>query len=271
MSISDEDVSDKRVKEKINEFSTKYPVFTAILERIPIMDLKEVVSVMVLVDPVREVLKTHATRLTFIGENKELDQFIEDKINELRTKYAALAGVLERIHKMDLRETAIGLLGIDAMESLLKLRTLVILASWFLRAALPWKNKVVARALSSSSIYPCPIQNRFECPYDIKVEEKEEEEGEEVKSIIIDVDQLFQLSEIAFLVELAFATAEKNTSKIQIKNVQDVYNALTDKVTFDKPLQQGLDEEHQEYKDKIVQFFMSIKDKVRIEDLTCYG
>jgi hypothetical protein len=103
------------------------------------------------------------------------------------------------------------------------------------------------------------------------VEEKEEEGGEEVKSIIIDVDQLFQLSEIAFLVELAFATAEKNTSKIQIKNVQDVYNALTGKETFDKLLQQGLDEEHQEYKDKIVQFFMSIKDKVRMEDLTCYG
>ena len=129
MSISDEEVSDKRVKEKINELRTKYPVFTGILERIPIMDLKEVVSVMVLVDPVRHVLKTHATILTFIGDDKELDQFIEDKINELRTKYAALAGVLERIHKMDLRETAIGLLGIDAMESLLKLRALVILAS----------------------------------------------------------------------------------------------------------------------------------------------
>ncbi|MGB8642150.1 MAG: hypothetical protein WCD28_07670 [Nitrososphaeraceae archaeon] len=129
MSISDEDVSDQRVKEKINDLRTKYPIFTAILERIPIMDLNEVVSVMVLVDPIRSVLKTHATRLTFIGENKELDQMIEDKINELRTKHAVLAGVLERIHKMDLRETAIGLLGIDAMESLLKLRTLVILAS----------------------------------------------------------------------------------------------------------------------------------------------
>jgi hypothetical protein len=129
LSISDEDVSDKRVKEKINELRTKYPVFTGILERIPIMDLNEVVSVMVLVDPVRQVLKTRATRLTFIGDDKELDQVIEDKINELRTKYAALAGVLERIHKMDLRETAIGLLGMDAMESLLKLRALVILAS----------------------------------------------------------------------------------------------------------------------------------------------
>jgi hypothetical protein len=129
LSISDEDVSDKRVNEKINELRTKYPVFTGILERIPIMDLNEVVSVMVLVDPVRQVLKTRATRLTFIGDDKELDQFIEDKINELRTKYAALAGVLERIHKMDLRETAMGLLGMDAMESLLKLRALVILAS----------------------------------------------------------------------------------------------------------------------------------------------
>jgi hypothetical protein len=31
-------------------------------------------------------------------------------------------------------------------------------------------NKVVARALEhdNNSIYPCPIQNRFECPYEIK-------------------------------------------------------------------------------------------------------
>jgi len=38
-------------------------------------------------------------------------------------------GVLERIHNMDLKEATIGLFGIDAMESLLKLRALVILAS----------------------------------------------------------------------------------------------------------------------------------------------
>ena len=59
------------------------------------MDLKEVISVLVLVDPVRSVLKTHATRLTFIGENKELDQAIVKGINELRTKYATLADILE--------------------------------------------------------------------------------------------------------------------------------------------------------------------------------
>jgi hypothetical protein len=129
MSTSERDVSDHSVKEKTNELRTKYPIFTAILERIPDMDLKEVVMVFVLVDPVRSVLKTHATRLSFIGENKALDQMIEEGINELKKKHAALAGILERIHKMDIKETAIGLLGIDAMESLLKLRMLVILAS----------------------------------------------------------------------------------------------------------------------------------------------
>jgi len=129
MSISEIDVSDQKVKEKTDKARTKYPIFTAILERIPVMDLKEVISVLVLVDPVRSVLKTHATKLSFIGEDKAIDQMVEEKVNELRAQYATLAGVLERIHNMDLKETAIGLLGIDAMESLLKLRALVILGS----------------------------------------------------------------------------------------------------------------------------------------------
>jgi|SRR5436190_11913013 len=129
MTISEEDASDQKVKQKTNELRTKYPIFTAILERIPVMDLKEVVSVLSLVDPVRWVLKTHAMKLSLIGEDKVTDQMVEEKINELRVKYASLAGVLERIHNMDLRETVIGLFGIDAMESLLKLRALVILAS----------------------------------------------------------------------------------------------------------------------------------------------
>jgi hypothetical protein len=129
LSTSDNDASDQKVKERADEMRTKYPIFTAVLEKIPEMDLKEVVSVLVLVEPVRSVLRTHATRLSFIGENKELDQVIEQKLSELKTKYATLAGILERIHKMDLKDTAVGLLGIDAMESLLKLRMLVILAS----------------------------------------------------------------------------------------------------------------------------------------------
>ena len=55
MSISETDVNDKSIKEKTNELRTKYPIFIAILERIPDMDLKEVVSILVTVDPVRRV------------------------------------------------------------------------------------------------------------------------------------------------------------------------------------------------------------------------
>ena len=106
MSTSEKDVSEQSVKEKTNELRTKYPIFTAVLEGIPDMDLKDVVSVLVLVDPVRSVLKTHATRLCFIGEDKALDQMVEEKINELKKKHATLAGILERFHKMDLKDTA---------------------------------------------------------------------------------------------------------------------------------------------------------------------
>ncbi len=129
MTFSEKDVSMQKVEEETNELRRKYPLYTAILEKIPDMDLKEVVSVIVLVDGVRWLLKTHAMKLSLIGEDKVTDQMVQEKINEIRTKYASLAGVLERIHNMDLKETTIGLFGIDAMESLLKLRALVILAS----------------------------------------------------------------------------------------------------------------------------------------------
>ena len=129
MTNSNENASPQKVKEQSDELRTKYPIYTAILERIPDMDLKEVLSVFVVMDPVRTLLKTHATRLAFIGEDKNLDQIVEESINEVRTKHAVLAGILDRIHNMDLKDTAVGLLGIDAMESLLKLRMLVILTS----------------------------------------------------------------------------------------------------------------------------------------------
>ena len=129
MSSSNENVSHQKVKEQSDDLRTKYPIFTAILERIPDMDLKEVLSVFVVMDPVRRLLKARATTLTSRGEDKDLDQIIEESINQVRTRNAVLAGILERIHNMDLKDTAIGILGIDAMESLLKLRMLVILTS----------------------------------------------------------------------------------------------------------------------------------------------
>jgi hypothetical protein len=50
------------------------------------MDLKEVVSVMVLVDNARWLLKTHAMKLSLIGEDKVTDQTVEEKISELKKR-----------------------------------------------------------------------------------------------------------------------------------------------------------------------------------------
>jgi len=132
-------------------------------------------------------------------------------------------------------------------------------------------NKVLARVFDdspTSSVYPCPVQNRFECPYDRK-------EEEETKAGDLNVDNLYELEDIAFQVEKAFGGAQEKSKKgepsvVPIRSAQDVYNALTDRETLDTILQQGLDEEHQKYKDEIVELFMSIKDKVAITDIRYY-
>jgi hypothetical protein len=187
-------------------------------------------------------------------------------------------------------------------------------------------NKVIARAIEQennnifSTIYPCPILNRYACPFDKKQSNDNNnkiKEGEEkADSNVLDIDDLFILSEIAFQVELALGKAQAMTksnvtiyeadfeagkvkeiyanyhgdsysfsteypleeklskvyrlSKVPIRNVQDVYNALTDRDTFDKLLQEGLEEEYLQHKEELIEFFMSIKDKVRIEDLIVY-
>ena len=63
----------------------------------------------------------------------------------------------------------------------------------------------------------------------------------------------------------------KRLSKVPIRNVQDVYNALIDRETLNKVLEQGLDdEEYQRHRDEIVNIFVDLKDKIKIEDLTLY-
>jgi hypothetical protein len=160
---------------------------------------------------------------------------------------------------------------------------------------------------NSPSIYPCKVLNIFECPYatDNTNEEKTEvERGEKLSAF--DTSDLFDLSEIAFQLELAFARAQlmtksndttyeanfetgkvrqfghfsdtydlfahesleerlaevKGLSKVPIRSRDDIYHALKDKETLDKVLEQGLDEEHQKYREKIVEICMSIKDSV---------
>lgn len=55
------------------------------------------------------------------------------------------------------------------------------------------------------------------------------------------VEDLFDLANMVFAVEISLAVAGKDTSYIQIKNEQDLYRALTNRVMLDLVLKQGLD------------------------------
>lgn len=85
-----------------------------------------------------------------------------------------------------------------------------------------------------------------------------------------DVDYVFMLGAYCTRAESAIIKATKENSIVPIKNLEDIYNALTDRETLDKLLQQELEEEHLKYKDGMVEYFMSIKDNVKMEDLTFY-
>ncbi len=101
------------------------------------MDLKEVVSTIFLVDGVRWLLKIRAMRLSLVEdkepldliEDKVSDQKVDEKINELKSRHPVAAGILERIHHMDLKETTMAMFAINSMETLLKGRAALILAS----------------------------------------------------------------------------------------------------------------------------------------------
>jgi hypothetical protein len=63
----------------------------------------------------------------------------------------------------------------------------------------------------------------------------------------------------------------RKISKVAIRNVQDMYNALRDRETLNKVLEQGLeDKEYRRHRAQIVNLFMNIKDIIKIEDLTIY-
>ena len=82
------------------------------------------------------------------------------------------------------------------------------------------------------------------------------------------------------------AVARKDTSVLRIKNKEDLYQALTNREMFDMILKQGLDyvlsdketfndlsrfdQLQKDNMDKIVDYFMNIKDKIKLEELRFY-
>jgi hypothetical protein len=144
-------------------------------------------------------------------------------------------------------------------------------------------NRLVAKGLTNGEQeiepiqYPCQVVNRFQCPYDI-TNIKEDDNVESTNSHF-NVEDLFRLQRMAFVVEIALAKARKNDSEIKIKDKQDLLNALTDRDTFAKILQQADDTLNSiEYRDitagqdnnDIVDYFMKLKNYPDLNELRFY-
>ena len=144
-------------------------------------------------------------------------------------------------------------------------------------------NRLVANGVveenkdsNTSPEYPCRIVNRFECPYG-KGKQPDTKFG---------VDDLYDLASMAFAVEIALAVARKDTSSVQIKSKQDLYQVLTNPEIFNRILEQGLDyvlsdkeafndtsrfeQLQRDNRNKIADYFMKIKEKVKLEELRFY-
>jgi len=145
-------------------------------------------------------------------------------------------------------------------------------------------NRLVAKGLTddeqedSPIEYPCQIVNRFQCPYERTNIKKGDDVG--IADSQFDAEDLFKLERMTFIVEIALAKARKNDSEVQIKDKQDLLHALTDRDTFTKILKQAADTlRSTEYlkeisagqdNNYIVDYFMSIKDKIDLDELRLY-
>ena len=118
---------DEDTEELIDEIRTNYPLASAILDRVPEMDMEEAGTLTLLLDNVRWLAKIHALRLLKMEDKAVTDQMIESKINEIKPKYPLLGHILDRIHNMNLKETYTGLLVLDSLEHILKTRQVQVL------------------------------------------------------------------------------------------------------------------------------------------------
>lgn len=144
-------------------------------------------------------------------------------------------------------------------------------------------NRLVTKGLTNGqqqkclSQYPCEVVSRFQCPYE-RSDNKEDDDGVNTYSNF-DVEELFKLRRMAFAVEISLAKARKEDSKLRIKNKGELLQALTDKGTFAKILEQGAEAceinedirtyivENQNY---ILDYFTKMMDRVNLEELLIY-
>ena len=124
---TDDEYDEYDIPELIDELRTNYPLVSAILDKVPEMELEEAGTLVLLVDGVRWLGKMHALRLLSMEDKTVTDEMMQSKANEIRAKHPLLANILDRIRQMNLKETYTGMLVLDGLEHILKARQVEIL------------------------------------------------------------------------------------------------------------------------------------------------
>jgi hypothetical protein len=117
--IVEKKITDDMVEEKITELKPIHPELAQVAETIHEMDLKTTVNTILVVDALEGLLKVHAMRE---ARGKALtDEMSQEIVQQLRPKHPILAAVIERGHKMDLKETFAAMIVTDALKRILKI------------------------------------------------------------------------------------------------------------------------------------------------------
>ena len=119
MLIVEKAITNEMVEEKIKELKPIHPELAQVAETIHKMDLKETVNAILVIDALEVLLKVHAMREA--RGTALSDETAANIVKELKPKHPILAAVIERGHKMDLKETVSALIVIDALKRFLKI------------------------------------------------------------------------------------------------------------------------------------------------------
>lgn len=119
MLIVERTITREMVQEKITELKPIHPELAQVGETIHEMNLKETVNAMLVIDAFEALLKVHAMREA--RGTALTDETAAQIVKELKPKHPILAAVIERGHRMDMKETFAALIVTDALRRLLKI------------------------------------------------------------------------------------------------------------------------------------------------------
>ena len=119
MLIVEKAITNEMVEEKIKELKPIHPELAQVAETIHEMDLKETVNAILVIVSLEALLRVHAMREA--RGTALTDEMAERIVKELKPKHPVLAAVIERGHRMDLKETVAALIVADALKRFLKI------------------------------------------------------------------------------------------------------------------------------------------------------